>query len=43
LEAVRRAWAEHLVLLFRGQHLSEEQHIAFSRQIGPIEPPNRTS
>lgn len=41
--ALHRAWADHGVLLFRGQHLSEDAHIAFSRQLGPLEPPNRTS
>jgi alpha-ketoglutarate-dependent taurine dioxygenase len=41
--AVHRAWSEHQVLLFRGQRLSEDQHLAFSRQLGPIEPPHSTS
>jgi taurine dioxygenase len=41
--AVHRAWSEHGVLLFRGQRLTEDQHIAFSRQLGPIEPPHSTS
>lgn len=30
-------WLEHLVLRFRGQRLTPEQHIAFSRQFGVLE------
>lgn len=38
VEAIRRAWAEHLVLRFRGQqHLSLEQLAAFSRNFGVLE------
>lgn len=29
----------HLILLFRGQHISEEQHVEFSRALGPLTPP----
>jgi len=36
LEAVRRAWLEHVVLLFRGQTLSDEDLIAFGRQFGEL-------
>ena len=37
-EAVRRAWAQHLVLLFRGQNgLSDEQLIAFTANFGPLQ------
>ncbi len=35
---IRRAWLEAGgVLVFRDQHLSPEQHIAFSRRFGPLE------
>ncbi len=37
LAALRLRWHEHLVLLFRGQRLSDEQHFAFTRQFGPLE------
>ncbi len=37
LEAVRQAWREHLVLLFRDQPLTHAQHIAFSRQFGALD------
>lgn len=33
---IRSAFAEHGVVFFRDQTLSEEDHIAFARQIGPI-------
>ena len=32
-----KALAEHGVLFFRDQHLTPEQHIAFSRQFGSLE------
>jgi taurine dioxygenase len=35
--ALRAAFDRHLVLLFRGQDLSPEAHIAFSRHFGPLE------
>lgn len=34
-EALRRAWAEHLVLLWRGQRLSDEQLLEASGIFGP--------
>jgi taurine dioxygenase len=38
VEAIRRAWAEHLVLRFRGQRgLSLEQLAAFSRNFGELD------
>jgi taurine dioxygenase len=37
-QAIRQAWWEHLVLLFRGQELSPERHIAFSRGFGDLDP-----
>ena len=36
-EEVRRAFADHGVIFFRGQSLSPEQHIAFARRWGPID------
>ena len=34
--ALRAAFHEHLILLFRGQDISWEQQIAFARQFGPL-------
>jgi len=39
LAAVRLAWLEHLVLRFREQRLTDPQLIAFSRQLGELDPP----
>lgn len=39
LSALTQAWADHLVLRFRGQSLSDPQLIAFSSQLGELEPP----
>jgi taurine dioxygenase len=36
LEEVRRALAENLVIFFRDQHLTREQHLAFGRLFGPL-------
>lgn len=36
-KVVRQAWAEHGVLVFRGQSLSPKQHIDFSRRFGELE------
>lgn len=36
-QAVVDAFNEHSVLLFRGQSLTDEQQIAFSRRFGPLE------
>jgi alpha-ketoglutarate-dependent taurine dioxygenase len=30
------AWHEHLVILFRDQHLSEDEQVAFAERFGPI-------
>lgn len=35
--AIRRAWTTHSVLLFRGQRLSDEDLIAFSRRFGDLD------
>jgi taurine dioxygenase len=34
---LRRALADHTVLVLPGQHITPEQHIAFSRRFGPLE------
>jgi len=36
-QAIHRAWLQHALLIFPGQHLSNEQQIAFARRFGPIE------
>lgn len=36
-EAIHRAWLDHLVVLFRGQQLSDEDLIAFSRRFGELD------
>jgi taurine dioxygenase len=35
--AIRRAWLDNLVLLIRGQHLTDAQLIAFSRRFGELD------
>jgi taurine dioxygenase len=41
-EGIYAAWLDHLVLLFRGQRLSDSQLIAFSRHFGELEfPPTK--
>jgi taurine dioxygenase len=30
------AWHQHLVILFRGQHITEDQQVAFAERFGPI-------
>lgn len=37
IAAIRQAWLEHLVLVFPGQDIDLEQHIAFSRRFGALE------
>jgi taurine dioxygenase len=36
-EQIMAAWLEHLLIVFPDQHLSNEQHIAFSRRFGTLE------
>jgi len=36
-DAIRRAWLDHLVLRFRDQPMTDEQHMAFTRQFGELE------
>ena len=35
-DAIRQAYADHGVIFFRDQSLSEDDHIAFARRFGPI-------
>src|SRR5579859_3379316 len=35
--AIHRAWLDHLVILFRGQSLSDQDLIAFSRRFGDLD------
>jgi taurine dioxygenase len=35
--AIHRAWIDHQVLLFRGQHLTDQDLIAFSRRFGDLD------
>lgn len=39
LEVIRAAWAEHLVLVIRDQHLRDADLVAFSRLFGELDPP----
>ena len=36
LDEIRRALAENLVIFFRDQHLTHQQHLAFGRQFGEL-------
>src|SRR5579863_4884439 len=36
-EAVHKAWLDHLVLLFRGQQLTDDDFIVFSRRFGHLD------
>jgi alpha-ketoglutarate-dependent taurine dioxygenase len=36
-DAIRRGWLDHLVLRFRDQPIGDDQHMAFTRQFGPLE------
>ncbi|NNM71602.1 TauD/TfdA dioxygenase family protein [Enterovirga aerilata] len=35
--AIEKAWQDHVILLFRGQKLTHEQHVAFSRRFGELD------
>lgn len=37
VEEIRQAWWGHSILVFRDQHLTQEQHIAFSRLFGELQ------
>jgi taurine dioxygenase len=42
IEAIQRAWYRHDVLVFRGQRLSDDDLLAFSRHFGALDsPPNQ--
>src|SRR5436853_4391011 len=36
-DRIRKAWLDHLVLRFREQPMTDEQHMAFTRQFGELE------
>jgi len=36
-DRIRAAWLQHLVLRFREQSMTDEQHMAFTRQFGELE------
>lgn len=36
-DQIRAAWLNHLVLRFRGQPISDDEHMAFTRQFGELE------
>lgn len=40
LVAIRQALLDHLVIVFRDQHLGPEDHLAFARRFGELEPPH---
>ncbi|BBK37446.1 taurine dioxygenase [Allostella sp. ATCC 35155] len=40
--ALREAWMEHLVLVLPGQDITPEQHVAFSRRFGQLDPNDAT-
>ena len=37
LDAIRKAWLDHKVLVLRDQHITREEHIAFGRLFGELE------
>ncbi len=39
VEAIKTAWDDHLVLLFRGQRLNDPDLLTFSRHFGELDPP----
>src|SRR5690606_41723270 len=39
LAEIKRAWKQHLVLIFRGQELTDPDLLAFSRNFGELDPP----
>ena len=39
IEAIKRAWYEHDLLVFRGQRLSDDDLLAFSRHFGALDAP----
>ncbi|MFZ1909607.1 MAG: TauD/TfdA family dioxygenase [Burkholderiales bacterium] len=39
IDAIKRAWYEHDLLVFRGQHLGDDDLLAFSRHFGALDAP----
>ncbi len=39
VEAIKRAWYRHDVLVFRNQEMTDDDLLAFSRQFGALDPP----
>ena len=37
VEKIKKAWLDHKVLVFRNQHITVEEHIAFGRKFGELE------
>ncbi|MHA1567248.1 MAG: TauD/TfdA dioxygenase family protein [Alphaproteobacteria bacterium] len=37
VEAIRQAWWDNSILVFRDQHISDDQHLAFSRHFGELQ------
>ena len=37
VEKIKQAWLDHKVLVFRNQHITVEEHIAFGRKFGELE------
>jgi taurine dioxygenase len=37
VEAIRQAWWDHSILVFRDQHITDDQHIEFSRHFGELQ------
>jgi taurine dioxygenase len=36
VQAIKAAWAKHLVLLFRGQTITQDQQLAFASRFGDL-------
>jgi taurine dioxygenase len=34
VQAIKRAWGKHLVLVFRGQHITQQQQLRFAAYFG---------
>jgi len=37
IEGIKKAWLDHKVLVFRDQHITTEEHIAFGKKFGELE------
>ena len=42
VDVIEEAWRTRLVVIFRGQKLSDPQLLAFSRYFGELDPPGQT-